>query len=142
VSDRPMTGLLRKAGIVDKHIKEFERWRIADPTEESDKSAHLMVEDLLEDIEKTLDQEPVMKQTLVAPIHTKEPPRLWYAEEETFYAVKDEMGRLITNPDVGIMRGARIWCETAPDDIYVAIDIETLYENDDVNALMMTLEKE
>jgi len=150
VSEKPMTDLLRRAGIIDKHIAEFEKWRLIDPNSVEGanmKSAGGLVEDLVHDIAELLEAEPTMRQTLVAPVHVKEPPRLWCAGDEVsfteaFYAVKDEMGRLLTSADATVVRGDLIWQEGSPKQAFTIVDIEELYENDKIVAKMITVEKE
>jgi hypothetical protein len=144
-----MTELLRKSGIIDKHVKEFEKWRLIDPREENDKSAELMVEDLLDEIAALLDKEPTMRQTLPAPIYTKTPPRVWCVSsidergiDSDFHAVKDEMGRLVVDGKTKICRGDTIWCEDAVHDNFTVTEVEDLYENDKVVAKMITIEKD
>lgn len=140
--EKPMTELLRKSGIIDKHIREFEKWRIIneDGFFAETKSADQMVGDLVKEISELLDQEPVMRQTLVAPVYIREPPRLWYSLEETFHAVKDEMGRLIVIPDVAVVLGETVW--TDPDINFTVTEIDNIYENKYVVAKMLTIEKE
>lgn len=143
-----MTELLRKSGIIGKHIIEFQKWRLIDEGDVSAKSADQMVGDLVEEIAVLLSQEPVMKQTLVAPIYTKTPPRLWCVQsidergiDSEFHAVKDEMDRLIVDANTKISRGDTIWCEDAVHELYTVIEVEDLYENEKVSAKMITIEE-
>jgi hypothetical protein len=141
VSEKPMTELLRKSGIIDKHIVEFEKWRLIDPKDECDKSANLMVEDLLDDIVTALEREPIMKQTVVTPIRVT-PPQLWYAPTEVFHANMDEMGRLVVGTEIDLSPGEIIWCEGKADEEYIVTQQDDLYENDKIVARLITVEKE
>lgn len=137
-----MTELLRGAGIIDKHIAEFEKWRLIDPPDDT-KNAGKMIEDLVRDIAAVLEQEPVMKQTIITPIVTRETPREWAGEARvgSFTAVKDSMGHLIVSPRIEVERGDSIWPRETTD-FHTIIDIEDLYVNDVVIAKMLTIEKE
>lgn len=143
MSEKPVTELLRKSGIIDKHIKEFEKWRLIDQVEgEFNTSAERMVGDLVRDIADLLDKEPVMRQTMVAPIVTREAPRLWYGYDEVFSAVMDEMGRLVAAADVRVVRGDIVWREGEPKTNYTVMEVEKIYENNVVSMKLITIEKE
>ncbi len=138
-----MTELLRKSGIIDKHIKEFEKWRLIDPFEKpaEAKSADEMVGDLVQEIAELLEKEPTMRQTLVAPVYTKQPPKLWINEEISFYAITDEMGKLVADPRTKIFRGDIIW-HTGDGPEFRVLEVEQLHENDKLVAKLITIEED
>lgn len=142
MGEKPMTELLRKSGIIDKHITEFEKWRLVEEVGHTiRKPAGEMVEDLVQDIAKILEEEPVMRQTIVSPITVRETPKTWCNEEGGFTAAKDSMGHLIVGPSIELARGESIWPEDTAD-VHTIMDIEDLYMNDVVVAKMLTIEKE
>ncbi len=146
MSEKPMTELLRKSGIIDKHIAEFQKWRIIDENGffAETKSAEDMVGDLVAEISELLEKEPVMRQTMVTPIIAKKPPERWYIEEAAgvFYAMEDEMGRLLVPSDVIVVRGDRLHRSKDAGQVYLVMEVEKIYENDVVYMLMLTIEKE
>lgn len=140
MSEKPMTELLRKSGIIPKHIAEFEKWRLIDPVND-EKSAEKMVENLVEEIAQLLDEEPVMRQTMVSPIYTMHPPQRWCSNRGVeFYAVKDEMGRLLTAAGMDVIRGDVI---AGPDlsERFTVMEVEPLYEGDRATARLITIEQ-
>jgi len=142
-----MTELLRKSGIIPKHIAEFEKWRLLPPggDESSDpipKTSEKMVVDLVDEIAELLENEPTMRQTLIAPVYTAHPPQRWCSGRSVeFYAVKDEMGRLITDQGSDVIRGDLV---AGPDNSerYTVVEVEALYEGDRATARLITIEKE
>lgn len=137
-----MTELLRRSGIISKHITEFEKWKLIDTPDTEQKTAEMMIEDLVAEIDELLENEPIIKQTLIAPIFAKRPPRLWNSGDISFHAVMDEMGRLVADPKTVLYRGDVIWCEDSVHTNYSVVEVEDLYEGERVVAKMITIEQE
>lgn len=133
-----MTELLRRAGIIPRHISELEKWRVLDQKDEG-KSAEQMVEDLVGDIESLLESEPVMKQTVLSAIHVKEPERHYWIEElGKFTAAKDDFGRLVVDPNLAVEVGHLV--ESVDEESRVVLEVDLLYEGDKVIAKMLKVE--
>ena len=137
--EKPFTKLFRESGLMDKYVTEFERWRLIDPQDDKPAGPQKTLGEMIDDIAELLDKEPEMQQTRLTPLVVRKPPACFYcrAIDENFYAVRDEIGRLVVEPHFELERGHAI--TEFEGDSYVIEDVEKLYEGQEVTALLLTI---
>ena len=98
--------------------------------------------DLADEIESLIEDNRVKETKLE--IHVKKPPiQFWDRNFIQHWAVEDEMGRLVVSPTTKLIRGEKIIKSLDPAHMEWAciLEVDQLYENDKVCALLVTLDR-
>jgi hypothetical protein len=137
-----LTKKLLEAGLISQSIAQMlEKWGYIDDTMVS-LNRNITEEELTklaEDIE-TLVEDHSVKETKLE-VHVKKPPiQLWDRHFKLYWAVEDEMGRFIVSPYSELRRGEKV-AKSTETEWATVLEVEELYENDKVCALLITLDR-
>ena len=155
---KEVTKKILEAGLIDKTIAQLlERWHLLTPEEAALATKPVAVQEALEkfveNLEDLLDQETTdevtdkpLRETRLE-IQVKNPPvqysyrtvRAGYPTSETFWAYIDEMGRLVSGPEVSVVRGSVLIPMDPSASRLEVLEVEDLYQGEQVVAKQITI---
>lgn len=143
---KPLVKRVLEAGLVDKHTAQMlERWGQLDQGAADLVGQKQLTEKTLTQFVEELDElmeteKETYKQTTLDVFVTSPPITLTNPNGDRYSAIFDEMGHLLINPKLRLIPGD-ILLEEDGEGVYTILEVEKIFRNERVVALMVTVEK-